>query len=118
MPGNELGRWAENRSLSYLKKQGLELIRKNFHGPSGEIDLIMKDNNTIVFIEVKCRTDNNFYHPVEAIDKNKCKKITSTGEYFLIKNRLSDAECRFDVILITGNVKLHEIEWIKNAFQA
>ena len=118
MQRNELGRWAEIKSLNYLKKRGLKFISKNFHGPGGEIDLIMRENNTIVFIEVKCRSNNEFYHPVEAIDKNKCKRITCTGEYFLLNNKLNDSECRFDVILITGNKQIHEIEWIKNAFQA
>lgn len=118
MLSKDLGNWAEKKSLSFLKKKGLIHVTHNFHGPGGEIDLIMRDKDLLVFIEVKFRKNTRYYDPVESINNIKCRKIIATSRYFLQKYKLGNVSCRFDVILIIGNRFAYQIEWIKNAFQA
>lgn len=113
------GKLAEEKALEYLKRNGLKPVTTNFNSPCGEIDIIMYDENVIVFIEVKFRKNNNFIHPVETIDSHKCEKIIATSQYFQQKNhKISKMISRFDVVIITGNINNPKIEWIKNAFQA
>ena len=115
----ERGLWAELVARDFLKKQGLQLCQQNYHGPGGEIDLIMMDGETIVFIEVRYRSSNRYLHAVESIDARKCTRIIKTARNYLQTNRFtSDHPCRFDVITITGNTGSPEIGWIKDAFQA
>lgn len=115
----ERGLWAELVARDFLKKQGLKLLEQNFHGPGGEIDLIMMDGNTIVFTEVRYRSSNRYLHAVESIDSRKCARIIKTARNYLQKNHnIRDNPCRFDVITITGDTGSPEIGWIKDAFQA
>lgn len=113
------GQLAEQKALDFLKRNGLEPVTRNFNSPCGEIDIIMYDNNYIVFIEVKFRKNNDFINPLEVIDRHKCDRIIATSQYFHQKNhKFSKMMSRFDVVIITGNIKNPKIEWIKNAFQA
>lgn len=113
------GRLAEDAALSYLQKQGLKIISRNFRSPRGEIDLIMQDGDVIVFVEVRSRKDAGVLNPLESIDETKQRKIVSTSEYFLQKKmKKLDYYCRFDVVTLTGNPDAVNIEWIKNAFDA
>lgn len=105
---------AEIKALNFLLKQGLELIQKNFVGSSGEIDLIMQDQDDIVFVEVRYRHDDKYGSALETIDATKQRKIIKTAHYFLHKHRLIDkVNCRFDVIAIEGIM----LDWIKDAFE-
>ena len=113
------GQWAEQLALDYLVREKLKLLSCNYHGPSGEIDLIMQDNETIVFIEVRYRANNNYIHALETINGRKCARIIKTSKHYLQANRwTSKNSCRFDIITITGENDNPEIVWIKNAFQA
>lgn len=135
------GQAAENLAKIYLLEQGLTFIEKNYHCRYGEIDLIFKDNDSIVFVEVRFRRKVNFGSACESIDKKKQRKIIKTAEYYLYYHRLTESVIsRFDVIgitpsindLKTGTFKAHndcsiiigdhcksyDIEWIENAFQA
>ena len=135
------GQAAENLAKTYLLKQGFVFIEKNYHCRHGEIDLIFKDNDTIVFIEVRFRRHVNFGSACESINNKKQKKIIKTAEYYLYVHRLTESvTSRFDVIGITpsknnsktavfqahndcvtikdDHCKEYSIEWIKNAFQA
>ena len=109
---------AEKVACQFLLKQQLQLIEKNFYCRYGEIDLIMLDNNDLVFIEVRHRKKQSFMHTIESIDKHKQKKIVTTSQYFLQTNkRMRNYDLRFDVILINDDINNHKIEWLKNAFQ-
>ncbi len=113
------GIWAEQYALRHLQKNGLHLLAQNYRCKSGEIDLIMMENETIVFIEVKYRRNNYFIDPVETIDKNKCNKIIKSSHQYLqeFDNR-QQSLCRFDAVLVSGIQNNPSLEWIKNAFQA
>lgn len=112
------GKQAEGLALDYLQHQALTLIAKNWQSPYGEIDLIMKDNNTLVFIEVRYRKQNNWGHPLETITQSKRHKIITTAQLFLQKNKQWLINpCRFDVISITENINDHPcVEWLTDAF--
>ncbi len=112
--GNHYELLAEN----YLKKHGAELVQKNYLSPMGEIDLIMLDHSTLVFIEVRYRTASQFATSIETVSVKKQHKIILTAEYFLVQNKLYQySACRFDVIGIDKSSSGQlEINWIKNAF--
>jgi putative endonuclease len=87
------GRLAEDKALEYLENQGLLLQTRNFRSRQGEIDLIMQDNDTCVFIEVRSRKNNNFLHAAETIDKRKRTKIIQTSQSYIQK--MQNGSCRF-----------------------
>ena len=116
--GHKNGIIAEETALNYLIKQGLIEVRKNYRTRFGEIDLIMKDGEIIVFIEVRYRSNTKFLDPVESINKTKVKKIIRTSQHYIQKFEDEQNLYRFDIIALTGNLDLPDIDWIKNAFSA
>lgn len=108
------GEKAEQLACSYLLNQGLQLIDKNFHSKYGELDIIMRDQKTLVIVEVRFRKSNKYGSAEESITKKKQSRIIATTEYYLLKNNIS-SPIRFDVVSLSGN---NQINWIKNAFQA
>lgn len=112
------GPQAERAAEKYLKQQGLRPKQRNFNSQFGEIDLIMMDGPTCVFVEVRYRNSASFVTPAETVNASKQAKLRRTAEYFLQSQRLLDkVPCRFDVVSITGQLgPKAEIIWIKNAF--
>lgn len=113
----QIGKGAEIAACNYLQKKGLHLLEKNFYCRWGEIDLIMQEGNTVVFIEVRCRKANAQVTAKESITAQKIKKIRKTAEYYIMSlNEIPD--CRFDVIAITHNPdnSRYTIDWLKQAF--
>lgn len=110
-----IGAKAEKIAERYLLNQGLKRQTQNFHCRFGEIDLIMQEKNTLVFIEVRCRKENAQVSASESISLAKIKKIRKTAEHYLLGFDIVP-ECRFDVVAITYCAKEYRIDWIKNAF--
>jgi len=108
----KIGRRYEAMAAQYLKEQGLDVLELNFRSRQGEIDLIAKDGDYLVFVEVKYRRNDRLGFPEEAVDYRKQQKITQTAGYYLCRQGYGDIPCRFDVIAIIGN----RIRWIKHAF--
>lgn len=109
-------RW-EKTAESFLRTNGLKLLQRNFTSRFGEIDLIMEDEKTIVFIEVKYRTNNQHGSGAEAVTYQKQGKISRTAAWFLAKNpHRAEQFCRFDVISIDPFKTDQGINWIKDAF--
>ena len=92
------GKRGEEIATKYLETQGYKILCNNFRCLQGEIDIIAKDNETIVFIEVKTRTGFKYGEAKEAVNKLKQKHIYKAVEYYLYKNKLEDAFIRIDVI--------------------
>lgn len=108
------GREKEELAEEYLRQQGYEILDMNFYGRFGEIDIIARDGETLVFAEVKYRKSERFGNSLEAVDTRKQKKICQTALYYLARHHIADSvPCRFDVIGITGE----DITHIKNAFE-
>ena len=100
-------------AASYLKKNSITILEMNFRSKSGEIDIIGKDNDYLVFFEVKYRNSSQMGSPKEAVDYRKIKKICRVSDYYRLIHRLDESTpIRYDVISIKGE----DIEWIKNAF--
>jgi len=109
------GKQAENIACEYLITQGLSFIAKNYYCRQGEIDLIMNDRNTLVFVEVRYRKNNHYGGAKESITYKKQQKLQTTALHYMQKHH-HDRQARFDVIAITGDNKDHSFEWIQNAF--
>ena len=88
---------------------------KNYHGKYGEIDLIMRDKKTLVFIEVRYRNSSAFGGAEASVTPQKQQKIIRTAQQYLQQHYRSEPECRMDVVAIDKNNK---INWLKNAFEA
>ena len=106
------GAYYENLVAEYLKTQGYEILEKNYRCRIGEIDLIAKEGETLVFVEVKYRRSSEAGDPAEAVDYRKQKKISRVAEYYCWKKQKLNQPCRFDVICVLGQ----EIRHIVNAF--
>ncbi|MGH1542034.1 MAG: YraN family protein [Arenicella sp.] len=115
-----IGDRAESIAQEYLQKQGLRFVDKNFHCRQGEIDLIFKDKDTLVFIEVRYRKNSQYGHSFETVTQKKQQKILTAARHYLHKHKLTESvSSRFDVIGIDDNNNSHsneKINWIKNAF--
>ena len=107
------GQLAEQIAATFLQNNGLTVIEKNFRSAYGEIDLIMRDGKTLVFVEVRLRSNTKFGGAAMSINSSKQQKITRTAERYLQLH--GDSACRFDAILMHA-LDLTAVEWIKDAF--
>lgn len=105
---------AEQLAAVYLQHQGLVLVAQNYRCRFGEIDLIMKERETLIFVEVKMRASDAFGGAAASITVAKQAKLLHAARHYLSGLRHEPA-CRFDAVLITG-INNPRIEWIKNAF--
>jgi len=112
MSGVQAERWA----AQYLQQQGLKPVMQNYRGRFGEIDLIMRDDTTLVFIEVRLRRNANFGGAVASINAHKQQRIIRTAQQFLADLKHTPP-CRFDVVLMEDHDG-HNVQWLKNAFDA
>lgn len=106
---------AEAHAKDYLTQQGLVWRVSNYRCRLGEIDLIMQDQEYIVFVEVRARSSSAYGNAVDSVTYAKQKKLLKTATLYLLTNNLYDTHpCRFDVLSLQGIPP--QIEWIKNAF--
>lgn len=110
----QTGKNFEDKAIQYLQKKGYFIIERNFQVRQAEIDIIARDGNTIVFVEVKYRTASGSGHPLEAVTLSKQKRICKAALFYMNKNKIStdNTSIRFDVIGILGD----EIVHVENAF--
>ena len=108
------GDQAEALAAAYLERQGLQVVERNYRCRQGEIDLIMRDNDTLVFVEVRLRTNPRFGSAAESITQQKQGKILQAARHYLAGQRKLP-QCRFDAVLL-GGLGGGAIEWLKNAF--
>ncbi|NND80831.1 MAG: YraN family protein [Gammaproteobacteria bacterium] len=111
-----LGNRAEKLALDYLRKQGLSLLEKNYRSRFGEIDLIMRQNDYLVFVEVRYRKSGDYGGALASIDQRKQRKLRRTAETYLQRHKASDQACRFDILCLQGELDQAQIEWLENAF--
>lgn len=106
------GEAAEELALRWLESRGLRLVSRNYRCRSGEIDLIMEDGNSLVFVEVRYRRRAGFGSAAETVDAAKQHRLRLAAEHYLQRQR-SMPPCRFDII---GIDERKRIDWIRNAF--
>lgn len=108
-----VGTHYEDVVVSFLEEQNYIILERNFRFHRDEIDIIAKDGETVVFVEVKYRSTELKGYPSEAVDHKKQKVISKVALYYLTSRlKRTDVACRFDVVSILGD----QIEHIKNAF--
>lgn len=107
-----LGSEGEEKAVRYLIKQGCSIIMTNYTCKIGEIDIIAKQDDTVVFIEVKWRKNDKMGRPYEAVNYHKQMKVIKSAMLYAQQKQLFEKPLRFDVIEIIGE----EILWLKNAF--
>lgn len=112
---NNAGFEAEKIAATFLLDHGLKLVTQNYHCKYGEIDLIMKDAKTLVFIEVRLRSNSQFGNAATSITPQKQQKLILTAQHYL--QQYGDCLCRFDAVLM-DKVDTQHIEWVRNAFDA
>lgn len=112
------GDLTEQFAQLYLAEQGLTPVDKNVHCRQGEIDLVMKDQEIYVFIEVKYRKNAAFGGAISAIPLSKQKKIKHSISFYLNQSGLNehDTPCRIDIIALEGDITNPQVTWLKNAF--
>jgi len=115
----QFGEKSESVAVDFLKKQGYRIIELNYRTKLGEIDIIAKQEKTLVFIEVKARKSSRFGRPELAVTPKKQRKISMVALYYLKSTKQGNAKARFDVVAI-NSAKAKEspnIKIIKNAFE-
>ena len=113
----QLGRAGERLAERFLKKRGFKLIARRFSTPVGELDLIMRDHDTLVFVEVKTRSGTVCGSPLEAVDPRKQRRLVAAAQHFLVTHRCGGCPSRFDVIGVLWRGEVPEVEHVPNAFE-
>lgn len=110
------GAHAEQWAMRYLQQQGLQPLAQNYRCRFGEIDLIMQDSATLVFVEVRLRRHATFGGAAASIDGRKQQRIIRTAQHYLA-GLTRTPPCRFDAVLM-DDVQGRNVQWLKNAFDA
>lgn len=108
-----LGAAGESKAVKYLKKQGFKILKRNYKTPFGEADVVARDGETVVFIEIKTRTNDRFSTPAEAVNFAKQQRYLNIARYFESCEN-EEFFVRFDVVEILDG----KINYIKDAFRA
>lgn len=115
----ETGQHMEGVAARYLQKQGVGIIDQNVYSRGGEIDLIGRDGDTIVFFEVRYRSRGSLVGAAESISWRKQQRMLRAASYYIHRHQLWNHNCRIDVIAVAPGVTArYNIRWIKNAIQA
>jgi putative endonuclease len=113
----DTGRIGEDEACTYITSLGYEIVKRRFHyGRVGEIDIVAKDGERLVFIEVKARTQNSRGKPEDFVDVRKQRQLKRVAEGYYYINKLTDQLCRFDVIAVDMTKSEPEIRHYKTAF--
>lgn len=109
----------EERARVHLEDAGLRLLARNFHTRYGELDLVMRDRRTLVFVEVRYRRGRGFGGAGASVDASKRQRLVRAAEGFLAAHpQLSSLPCRFDVVAFDGPEAAVQLVWTRNAFDA
>ncbi|MDO7910363.1 YraN family protein [Pseudomonas monteilii] len=113
------GQLAERQALAFLQAHGLQLLTQNWRCRGGELDLVMLDRDTVVFVEVRYRLHADFGGALGSIDGRKQKRLALAASHFLHQTpRWASYPCRFDVVALQGSQHAGQpLQWLKNAFE-
>ena len=108
----------EGRALEHLQRAGLKLLARNFSTRFGELDLVMRDADALVFVEVRYRRHLRFGGGAASVGAVKRERIARAAQGFLQQHpKTASLPCRFDVVAFDGDARTAECEWIKAAFE-
>ncbi|MBQ8154542.1 MAG: YraN family protein [Prevotella sp.] len=113
---NDLGRWGEQMAAEYLQHKGYQIIERDWKSGHRDLDIIALDGDTVVFVEVKTRSNRMFTDPVDAVGYQKIRNLQIAANHY-VKYRQIDGDIRFDIVSVVGSVgEEPEIEHIVDAF--
>ena len=112
----QIGKWGEEAAAHYLVSRGITILERNFHIRQAEIDIIARDGDVLVFVEVKTGRTTSFGQPETWVDQKKQRKIALAAQAYLQIHDIQDVDCRFDVIAIQLKQDGTHIRHIKDAF--
>lgn len=118
MNSKKLGQTGEDIACGYLEVQGYNILERNYRSKIGEIDIVAQDSDTLVFIEVKTKSNDDFGLPQEMVNYRKQQKLIKVAYSYLKDKNLDDISWRIDVVAINKNGDITEINLIKNAVEA
>lgn len=110
-----VGKYGEDRAAEFLVRLGYEIIERNWRGKTGEIDIVARDRNCLVFAEVKTRTRTGFGHPFEAITAKKIQTMRSLVSQWCHSRNFASNEVRLDalsVLIIRGRVTIEHLKQV------
>lgn len=114
-----MGSHAEQLAERFLARRGLTLVARNYRCRRGEIDLVMHDTESLVFVEVRRRASRAFGGGLASVDARKQARLVAAAEHYLMTHRIGDDRpCRFDVVAVDGPAGRATIEWVRGAFDA
>ena len=113
-----LGKSGEDLACRELERRGYVIVARRYRVRGGELDVIARDGETIVFVEVKTRAGRMFGEAAEAVTPLKQLRMTRLAEEYLMRHHLVDCPCRFDVVSIHADAGVQVVEVIQNAFDA
>jgi len=111
------GKKGEDIAVAFLKRAGYRILERNFKCPFGEIDIVAKDRDTVVFVEVKSRRSEEYGDPQVAVGLEKQKRISKISLKYLEEKHLYPCDARFDVVAIKMLPGGNKVELIQNAFE-
>jgi len=116
----ELGRLAERRAEKFLRSRGYKILHRNMRLRGGEIDIVADHKGTLVFVEVKARSSNEFGTPAEGVNERKRKRLINLALEYIARYENEWRDCRFDVVEVymSRDGKVKQINLIQNAFDA
>jgi putative endonuclease len=118
MNKRRVGTRYEEVAARFLEEAGYEVVEKNFRTRYGEIDLIVRNESVLAFVEVKMRSSEKYGRPEEAVNPAKQKSIFRMAQIYLSRHPETEADLRFDIVAILGRPPQQEIRHIENAFDA
>lgn len=110
------GNKGELIAMQHLQRLGFRIVEMNYRFGHGEIDIVARDDDTLVFCEVKLRKSDEYGDPEYAITPKKQRQIRKVAQGYLYEHEMKEQECRFDVVAIRMNRGVPEINHIRNAF--
>ncbi len=113
-----LGKRGEDLACGELERRGYAILARRFRVRSGELDIVARDGGTLVFVEVKARSGRRFGDAAEAVTPLKQVRMARLANEYLLRQRLPDCRCRFDVVSIHFDSGTPDIQVIQNAFDA
>jgi putative endonuclease len=110
----ELGKTGEDLAAAELERRGYAIVARRYRTRYGEIDIVARDGDTLVFVEVKVRATAEYGTAVEAVTRSKQRRVVRMAEDYLVRQALTSVACRFDVVAIDGA----DLALVPNAFDA
>lgn len=110
------GKAGEKIAADFLKKNGYRIVEVNYRCPAGEIDIVARDKNELVFVEVKARKSSALGYPEQAVGPRKQRKMSQLALWYLQEKRLTDVRARFDVVAVLFAPAGNDVRLIRNAF--